>query len=142
MAELTWTQRARRSDAVLLHLSAVEVLVILERYAKDHGLRPDGLTRAKDLLQRAAEMDPVLLPLEDQDPAYISYVNSLKLLATIGERPVEATERLKVVYVQVSKLRMRKRQDLAVNGDTCKLGGTSLPVIYQLVLGTLLGRRL
>jgi hypothetical protein len=95
--------------------------VNLERFADGRGLRPDGLTRAKDLLHRAAEMDPATLPLEDQDAAYCAYLNCLGLLATVGERPLEATERLKVAYSQVRKVRYATRQDR--HGVTTKLGG-------------------
>jgi hypothetical protein len=50
-------------------------------------------------------MDPATLPPEDHEAAYCTYMNCLRLLATVGERPLEATERLKVLYFQVSRLR-------------------------------------
>jgi hypothetical protein len=50
-------------------------------------------------------MDPATLPLEDREAAYCTYMNCLRLLATIGERPLEATERLKFIYSQVRRVR-------------------------------------
>jgi hypothetical protein len=67
------------------------------------GSRPGGrVERVRGWLQRAtAELDMPVLTARDED-AWVAYANLLRHLSTFGRQPREATERMKLLYAQVS----------------------------------------
>jgi hypothetical protein len=101
LVQLSWTQRANRPDAMRLHFCALEVLVAVEQRFADERLRPDGLTRVKALLRRAAALDPDRVPQEDLEDTVCACINCLHLLSTVGECPLLAKEQLQMIYSKV-----------------------------------------